>query len=594
MPWLCMARKANAGSFQPGHSGNPAGSKPAGITQASLNARLDAWMNSATGMGVLGKDKAMYTGFEMDLVDPESGLCLWRGDPIAARLVEVPPNECMRQGYELCIGDDDGPERYTPPDVAPAQPQHGNPIGVAAGSPPKQAANANAGKKMDAARALAKKHPSAFARITRRAIARMRMDAGDAKPLQEAITKKLTEIKANNIIRECMCYERAGGGAAALIGANDFTTDLRMPLELKKIRSLDYLTPLEAREIIPLYYYNDPFKPKFGEPAIYQLVPYVIGNSVDGSYSPKVTQIHESRLLVFPGIRCTRRNIASAIAGWGDNIFTRVIRALKSYNTGYQNAEILLSDFAQAVYKIKGLAKLIAENPNALTDSMMNVELGRSIARAVVIDEDESFERKSTTMSGYPETLDRMAQNLAAAGDMPLTLLMGVSPAGMNATGASDIRFFYDRIASMQTNRVAPLLLRLVEILLATMGEDPQKVNHSIRFKPLWQPTEKEIAEAHFIQAQADNLYITNATVSPEEIGLSRWGGDQYSYETRIDFEARAAMEAVTPPPVDADPPQPPLVMPMPGYSANPNQPGPTPKEAADPSKSPDQSGPTE
>lgn len=538
-------------------------------------------MNQETGLGIAGKDKTLGTQFGLDLVDSECALLMWRGDPIAARLVEVPPNEALRQGFELLIGDDDQPEPFTPPKPEPVT--QAAPGKVA---PPKAT-------KTDADRAFAKRHPSAYARITRKAITRQRMDAGDAKPLQESITKQINDLQLAAAIKEAMCYERAGGGGAIFIGANDFTTDLRVPLDLKKVRSLDYLTPLEGREIIPLYYYNDPMKPKFGLAAIYQLVPFVVGSPVDPSYSPRVTQIHESRLLTFPGIRCTRRLLQTSTTGWGDNIFTRVNRALRGFNTGNQSAEILLSDFAQAVYKIKGLAALIARDPqNALIESMMNIELGRSIARAVVIDEDESFERQSTTMAGYPETLDRLALNLAAAADMPMTLLMGQSPAGLNATGASDIRFFYDRTASVQTLRIAPLILRIVEILLACAGEDPDKVNHSVKFNPLWQPTEKEIADAHFAQAQTDAIYITNSVVSPEEIALSRFGGDTYSYETRVDFESRDAQNAVVAPPVDANPAPTftPGQVPAPNafnYSPDPTQTGPTPKAALQPTNDP-------
>jgi len=206
------------------------------------------------------------------------------------------------------------------------------------------------------------------------------------------------------------------------------------------------------------------------------------------------------------------------------------------------------------VYKIKGLAEAIAKNPNALTDSMMNVELGRSICRAVVVDAEESFERKSTSLAGYPDTLDRLAKFLAGAADMPLELITGGEVQGLGNNGSSTVRFFYDRTASYQSQRVAPPLLRLVDISLALAGEDPETINHSVRFKPLWQPSEKEIADAHLVQAQCDQIYMQNDVVSPEEIGLSRFGGDQYSYETRIDFEARARQQAIVAPTVSAKP----------------------------------------
>lgn len=527
------------------------------------------WLNHVTGLGIPGHDKSVATSFRVEVIESEDAMVLWRGDPVGARIVETVPNEALRQEFELRIGEDDVPDAYKPPEPVPMATASPSQLGIAGapgskpgtdprmiGAPGRPMAAPKAlGKsaKRDAAIAFGRRHPGSTTRLVQRAIMRNRADAGDAKPLQVAIEKQLKDLQLVPALKEAMCYERAYGGGAILLGANDFTTDLRVPLDLKKVRSLDYLTPLEGRELIPLFYYNNPRAPKFGQPAIYQLIPYVIGAPIDG-YAPRVTQIHESRLLCFSGTRVSKRIMMTGTLGWGDSVFTRVIRALRGFNVGHQSAEILLSDFAQAVYKIRGLADLISRNPNALTDSMLAVDLGRSIARAVVIDAEEDFERQSTTLTGYPETLDRLALNLAAAADMPLTLLMGQSPAGMNATGASDIRFFYDRVASVQTQRVGPAIMRVVDILLATMKQDPNAVPHSVKFKPLWQPTEKEVAESHFTQAQADAIYLDRDVVSPEEMAMSRFGGDTYSYETRIDFEARSDQESVVAPTVEAKP----------------------------------------
>ena len=562
-PWhaTCMRKKQGSdrtktGKFARGVSGNPAGRPRADVQIALAHAPLigalphfDGWMNAGTGLGMSSRDKTVGTWFETDAVSAEDALQLWRGDAIAARLVELGPNEALRPGFELCIGDTQLPDKYTPPEpeapTAPTTMAGGKPGAL----PPKQA-----------------KTDSAWTRRERVAIrnAHKRVDAADAKPLQEVITKKMQTLQATEMIRECMHYENAYGGGALLLGANDYTTDLRIPLDLKKVRSLDYLTPLEGRELIPLYYYNDPRQPKFGQVAIYQLVPYIIGASVDESrYNPRVTQIHESRLIIFPGKRVSRRiMISSGTWGWGDSIFTRLIRALRAFSTGHASVEILLSDFAQAVYKIKGLADLISkQGQNALLQSAVSVEMGRSICRAVVIDSEEDFKRESTSLAGYSDALTSIDQYLAACADMPLTVLLGTSPAGLNATGASDIRFFYDRVDTLRKSRVEPALMRIVEIELACLGEDPETTNHSIRFKPLWQPTEKEVADSHFVQAQADAIYITNDVVSAEEIALSRFGGDQYSYDTHVDFEARMAQQAVVAPTVDPSPkPQPQVI----------------------------------
>ena len=42
---------------------------------------------------------------------------------------------------------------------------------------------------------------------------------------------------------------------------------------------------------------------------------------------------------------------------------------------------------------------------------------------------------------------------------------MGQAPAGLNATGDSEIRWFYDRVAARQRRELQPALKRLVKLL---------------------------------------------------------------------------------------------------------------------------------
>lgn len=530
-----MAKRGNP-AWVKGVSGNPSGKRNDVADKADKADNTDAVVNALTGMGMLNRDKTTANNFVPDIVDAETGMLLWRGDPIGARIVETPPNEAIRQGYDICIGDDAIIPTYTPEKPAPP-----------ATAPPPQTGSRT--PKTDW-----HNHPSAFERYFAGNQTKRRMDDATAQPLQEKITKHFQELKVNKLLKETWCYARAGGGGALLIGANDYTTDLRQPLDLTKVRSLDYLTPLEGRELVPVFWYNDPYAPKFGEVAIYQLVPYTIGAGVDGSYGARITQIHESRLLKFHGPKVTRRQLGSTNFQWGDSVFTRCARALMAWNASTQGASLLMSDFAQAVYKVQGLAELVSKNPQALVSKMVQTDMMRSIARAMIVDSSEDFERKATPMTGYPETMDRLAANVASAADQPLSLLFGQAPAGLNATGDSDIRFFYDRVASGQQEHLAPELCKLIEIELAIAGENPANTNFSIRFKPLWQPTELETAQARFQQAQTDQIYIANSVVSPEEIAVSRFGGDQFSFETHVDFDARAAQDAAAAPMVDAAP----------------------------------------
>jgi len=355
------------------------------------------------------------------------------------------------------------------------------------------------------------------------------------KDIAETVGQRCDELRFNERLREALEFCRAYGGGAVLLGINDGGAP-NEPVNMKTVRSVDWLTTLEPRELVPLWYYSNPLGPKFGEPEVWQLNPSTSGPSREGKVPVQGTRIHESRLIIFNGIKVTRMQVSTR-AFWGDSQLSRVWRVLRDFNAALDAAGILVTDFAQAVWKIADLAALVnASNSEALRTRMLAMEMSRSVLKAVVIGADEEFERKSTPVTGLPELIDRFATRLCAAFDAPLTLIFGESPGGLNATGASDIRFFYDRVAAQQTTTLQPEIKRFISLLFAAARVEPK--SWSIQFRPLWQESAKEQAESRKIQAESDQIYMMNQVLTPEEVRRSRYGGDEYSYETQIESEA--------------------------------------------------------
>lgn len=376
----------------------------------------------------------------------------------------------------------------------------------------------------------------------------------DAKAIAEKISSLWEDLALGPALQEVCCYERAYGGGAIFLGAED-GLPLDEPIDMERVRSLDFLTVLESRELTPHRYYSDPTKPRFGQVASYQVNAMSPGTAVEGTDGPqKLLEVHASRLLVFPGIRVSRRRY-HASRGWGDSVLTRMVGVLRDFNMAHAAAGILISDFAQPIFSVKGLAEMIGDDEDDVVAARMEaVELGRSVARLVMIDAEEKYERQATPVSGLPELLEALRIRLAAAADMPVTLLMGQSPNGLNATGESDIRFYYDRIRSMQEKKLRPAIEVVVKLAFRALSiKEPE--SWSIRFHPLWQPTENERAQARLTQAQVDAIYIGEGVVSQEEVALSRFKGDEFSFDTVIDFDARAELELVAPSTTDKDAP---------------------------------------
>jgi phage-related protein (TIGR01555 family) len=456
--------------YKPGQSGNLKGRPPKGAPRRFDSTRTDGWYSMLTGLGTPARDKRTSTGFCADVVPYEQALEYWRGDDLAARLVETVPNEMTREGWRFCVPDD----------------AEGN-----------------------------------------------TEDYG--VELSERVAEKWEALGVIGAVHQALCFKYAFGGGAILMGADD-GQPLDQKLDLAKIKSFDWLTVFEPRELIAIGYYSDPRAPMFGKPALYQLTPVMSGAPAPGQPTTTPTiRVHESRLIIFNGTKVSNLRQRGTWGDWGDSIFTRVSPVLRDFNLAWGSAGILVSSFAPAVFKIEDLHKIMSENNKELFQARMAaVALSQATAGVTLIDKNEEYKREQTPVTGLADLLDRFSRRFAAAADIPFQVLFGESPGGINAGGASgdQIRMWYDRIRSKQVRDLMPGLKRLTLVLLPTLGGAPE--NWSIEFCSLWQPTEAEDAETRKKQMEIDTGYFGIGSLTSEEIRRARFSGDQFSYATRV------------------------------------------------------------
>jgi phage-related protein (TIGR01555 family) len=367
----------------------------------------------------------------------------------------------------------------------------------------------------------------------------------------EALDAKLEELDARGKFRDALRFRRAYGGSLILVGANDGADlkGLAEPLDESRIAAVEYLTVFDCREAQALYYHDNPLAPHYGEPRLYRIHPRALGAAGLG-----LVDVHASRVLRFTEPVSSRDDLAYAF-GWGDSILSRMHEVLRDFGLAWSSAGALLQDFAQAVYSIKGLAEAVAaDRADLILQRIKIMDLSRSLLRGVVLDDDENFERKPTPIAGLPDLLDRFCNRLAAAADVPVTRLMGQSPAGLNATGASDVRNFYDQIRAKQNSDVRPQLERLVKLIMLskagpTRAKEPEV--WSVKFAPLWQLDDVQRAQVRASLATADGVYLDRGVVSPDEVASSRFGGDEFGLDLQLDSDGRERFGAVEPDPTD-------------------------------------------
>ena len=354
-------------------------------------------------------------------------------------------------------------------------------------------------------------------------------DATQRAAAVDAITAALADLSAKKAVQKALQYERAYGGSAIYVGAVDGALDAEQPLQTQSIRAIRHLTVFERRQLTACQYQDDPMSPDYGKPLLYQVQSFGIASQ---------QKVHASRLVIFEGRKVSERN-PTQNDGWGDSVLSLVWDALRIFNQSWLGIGYTMLDFSVAIMKIKGLASILAANsPEAVANRAQAVELGRSIAKTILLDSEEEYERKTTTLAGVPDVLGQVMHRLAAAARMPISKMFGQSASGLNATGEGDARNWYDAVAAYQEDSVRPAYEKLLKLLFAsktgpTKGIEPE--NWALKFPPLWQPTAKEQAETRKIVAETDAINYDMGLVTSEELRTSRFGGEEYSAETEID-----------------------------------------------------------
>lgn len=458
---------------------------------------LDAWENLTTGLGRANRDKRMGGRAKAPpvFIDEISASDLYHGDDLSQQMADVPPKEMLRQWVTLKVEElSDGTETRTEEEE--------------------------------------KENSATLARIT--------------KEHQQ----KAQSLNMKAKLFEAMVWSRVYGGSLMFLGVDDGLggdpRNLEKPLRMERIRSFTFLKIFNRWETSIAKRYQDERNPKFGEPEHYRLSP----KSNSGlSHGFSNIPIHETRFIRFDGVLTSRQRRLENDS-WSDSIYIRMQELLTDYGLAWTGIAHLIQDFSQAIFKMRGLkAALASDKDNLVIDRMLIMDLCRSLARAVPLDADgEDFERKQTPMTGLPEMMDRWALRMASAAKMPATLLFGQSPAGLSATGESDIRLFYDRLRSDQETDLRPSIELLFQLIFLsqdgpTKGKEPEQ--WSFTFNALWQMTQKEEADLRKVTADTDSINISHGIYSPEEASQSHYGGDEFSIDITLDQETRGQIAEV-------------------------------------------------
>ncbi len=435
------------------------------------------WVNAITKLGEGSHDKSIHTAFagRPELPDAEK-IALYKFSGLGQRIIDLAPNDASRKGYELTTED----------------PTLGEDI-----------------------RAYLQNIPVFINTIIR--------DRGALRALTWG--EKLARITR---------------GAALLLIINDGGT-LDQPLNTNRIQSIESMRVLTHSQL--------KVSTTFGDDDVRAGTVEMWEVSLSGTRGGASTMVHSDRIIALPGVRTPpstsySTTVSSDDGDWGISLFDVVYTALQGTGVSEQIADNLIQESTMGVWKIRGLQQAIADgNGQQLKDRVSMAKLAMSTLRVLVLDADgEDYSPISSDWKGIAEMLKNNPVRVSAVTGYPISLLYGTYPGGLN-TGSleGDRSNYYETVvnAGIQEDKWRAPVERLVDLtLLAADGPGSPGDEYDLVWLPIAELTELEEATLRKTQAETDGVYIDKGVVTADEVRQLRFGGRDYSTETRVEGPA--------------------------------------------------------
>lgn len=298
-------------------------------------------------------------------------------------------------------------------------------------------------------------------------------------------------------VNEGLRWGRLYGGAAGLIMIRGQEGMLGQPLELESIHPGTFqglyildrwqgVVPgmelvFEGGEPVPAYY------------------------SITNARGNTVAKVHHSRLVRFTGRDLPFLERVAELY-WGESEVEALYNDVVKHDNVAANMAALTFRANVDTMEVQNLDQLFSVTSGEQQRRFWNVMQAQSVMKSnfgmQLVNRGDQIKNTQYTFTGLQEVYDSMCLDLSGASRIPVTKLFGRSPAGMNATGESDLRNYYDYVDTLREAKLRPILEKLLPVLaMSAWGAVPDGLD--ITFPPLWTPTAAEVAEIALKKAQA-------------------------------------------------------------------------------------------
>lgn len=298
-------------------------------------------------------------------------------------------------------------------------------------------------------------------------------------------------------VNEGLRWGRLYGGAAGLIIIRGQEDMLDQPLELESI----YPGTFQGLYILDRWQGVVPgmglvFEGGEPVPAYY---------SITDARGNTVARVHHSRLVRFTGRELPFLERVAELY-WGESEVEALYSDVVKHDNVAANMAALTFRANVDTMEVQNLDQLFSVSSGEQQRRFWNTMQAQSVVKSnfgmQLVNRGDQIKNTQYTFTGLQGVYDSMCLDLSGASRIPVTKLFGRSPAGMDATGESDMRNYYDYVDTLREAKLRPILEKLLPVLaMSAWGVVPDGLD--ISFPSLWMPTAKEVAEIAKVKSEA-------------------------------------------------------------------------------------------
>lgn len=145
--------------------------------------------------------------------------------------------------------------------------------------------------------------------------------------------------------------------------------------------------------------------------------------------------------------------------------------------------------------------------------------------------ETEEFFQLNTPLGTLDKLQAQAQEQMSAISNMPLVVLTGITPTGLNASSEGEIRVWYDYVNAEKEAHFNELFEVVLKVLMLNrFGRVIPEITYE--WPALYQLSDDQKAAARKSQADTDSAYIQAGVFSPEEIRAARTNDDDGMYSS--------------------------------------------------------------